>query len=98
MGVVMAVMFFKMPSGLVLYFITSSVWSILERKMLPKPKLDTAGLGALDLDGLDAEEVAQKKTELLEKQRQIETQHEQTVAEKKRKDRERKKRLKHRGA
>lgn len=98
MMLVMAVMFFKVPSGLCLYFITSSLWSILERKMLPKPKLDTAGFGEMDFDGLDAEEAAQKKTELLEKQKKIEAQHEQTVSEKKRKDRERKKRLKHRGA
>lgn len=97
MMLVMAVMFFKVPSGLCLYFITSSLWSILERKMLPKPKLDTSSLSDLDLSELDAEEAATQKKLVVEKQRQIEAQHELTVAEKKRKDKERKKRLKHRG-
>jgi len=47
MMIFMGVMFFKVPSGLCLYFITSSIWGILERKLLPKPKLDT---DSLDLD------------------------------------------------
>ncbi len=47
MMIFMGIMFFKVPSGLCLYFITSSIWGILERKLLPKPVLDT---GALDLD------------------------------------------------
>ena len=34
----MGIIFFKVPSGLCLYFITSSIWGIVERKMLPKPK------------------------------------------------------------
>jgi len=34
----MAVMFFKVPSGLCLYFIASSLWGIAERLLwLPKP-------------------------------------------------------------
>jgi YidC/Oxa1 family membrane protein insertase len=36
MTVVMGVMFFKVPSGLCVYFIASSLWSIAERKLLPK--------------------------------------------------------------
>ena len=44
----MGLMFFKVPSGLCIYFITSSIWGILERKLLPKPVLDT---DALDLSG-----------------------------------------------
>ena len=36
MMVFMGVMFFKVPAGLCVYFITSSVWSICERKLLPK--------------------------------------------------------------
>ncbi len=36
MMVVMAVMFYKVPSGLGLYFITSSLWQICERLLLPK--------------------------------------------------------------
>ena len=37
MMVVMGVMFFKVASGLCLYFIASSLWGIAERKLLPKP-------------------------------------------------------------
>lgn len=36
MMVVMAAMFYKVPSGLGIYFITSSLWSIGERLLLPK--------------------------------------------------------------
>ncbi|GAA4437053.1 YidC/Oxa1 family insertase periplasmic-domain containing protein [Bremerella cremea] len=38
MMIFMGIMFFKVPSGLCIYFITSSIWGILERKLLPKPK------------------------------------------------------------
>ena len=33
-----------------LYFITSSIWGIVERLLLPKPKLDTSKLDSFDLD------------------------------------------------
>lgn len=36
MTVFMGVMFFKVPAGLCIYFITSSLWSICERMWLPK--------------------------------------------------------------
>jgi YidC/Oxa1 family membrane protein insertase len=36
MMIVMGVMFYKVPSGLGLYFITSSTWAICERLLLPK--------------------------------------------------------------
>ena len=36
MMIFMGVMFFKVPSGLCLYFIASSLWGITERKLLPK--------------------------------------------------------------
>jgi len=36
MMIVMAFMFYKVPSGLGLYFITSSLWQICERLLLPK--------------------------------------------------------------
>lgn len=39
MMIMVAFMFFKVPSGLCIYFITSSVWGLIERKLLPKPKL-----------------------------------------------------------
>lgn len=38
MTVFMGVMFYKVPAGLCVYFITSSLWGICERKLLPKPK------------------------------------------------------------
>lgn len=37
MMVIFGLMFFKVPSGLCLYFIASSIWGITERKLLPKP-------------------------------------------------------------
>ena len=40
MMIFMAFVFFKVASGLCVYFITSSIWGIVERKMLPKPELD----------------------------------------------------------
>ncbi|HVX11935.1 MAG TPA: YidC/Oxa1 family insertase periplasmic-domain containing protein [Pirellulales bacterium] len=47
MMVFMGVMFFKVASGLCLYFIASSLWGITERKLLPKPvpKSGEAGSG-----------------------------------------------------
>ena len=33
-----AFMFFRVPAGLCIYFITSSAWALAERKLLPKPK------------------------------------------------------------
>ena len=36
MMIFMGFMFFKVPSGLCLYFIVSSLWGLLERKMIPK--------------------------------------------------------------
>ena len=38
MMIFMGFMFFKVPAGLCVYFISSSLWSIAERKVLPKPK------------------------------------------------------------
>lgn len=40
MMIFMAFIFFKVASGLCVYFITSSIWGIVERKMLPKPELN----------------------------------------------------------
>ncbi len=47
MTVVMGVLFFKVPSGLCIYFITSSIWSLAERQLVkrlipPKPPGSTA--------------------------------------------------------
>jgi YidC/Oxa1 family membrane protein insertase len=38
MTVFMGIMFYKVPAGLCLYFITSSLWSVVERKLIHKPK------------------------------------------------------------
>ena len=38
MMIVFGFMFFRVPAGLCLYFITSSLWAVGERKLLPKPK------------------------------------------------------------
>jgi YidC/Oxa1 family membrane protein insertase len=40
-----ALMFFKVPAGLCIYFITSSAWGLAERKLLPKSKTATPGDG-----------------------------------------------------
>jgi YidC/Oxa1 family membrane protein insertase len=34
----MAVFFYKVPAGLCVYFICSTTWALLERKLIPKPK------------------------------------------------------------
>lgn len=44
MMVFMGFLFFKVASGLCLYFIASSIWGIAERKMLPKPTTPDGGL------------------------------------------------------
>lgn len=43
MMVFMGLLFYKVPSGLCLYFIASSSWGIAERKLLPKPDPAAAG-------------------------------------------------------
>jgi YidC/Oxa1 family membrane protein insertase len=42
MTIFMGVLFYKVPAGLCIYFIASSVWGIAERKLLPKPKASTS--------------------------------------------------------
>jgi YidC/Oxa1 family membrane protein insertase len=39
MMVFMGIMFYKVPAGLCLYFIVSTAWGLIERKLIPKPKL-----------------------------------------------------------
>lgn len=39
MMVFIGVIFFKVPAGLCIYFITSTLWAILEKKLIPPPKL-----------------------------------------------------------
>lgn len=38
----MGIMFFKVPAGLCLYFITSSIWGIAERKLLKLPQVEAS--------------------------------------------------------
>ena len=37
---VMALLFYKVAAGLSLYFIVSTLWGIIERQLIPKPKID----------------------------------------------------------
>jgi YidC/Oxa1 family membrane protein insertase len=48
MMVFMGLMFYKVPSGLCLYFIASSLWGIAEKKMIPPPTAPTEGTTSLD--------------------------------------------------
>lgn len=93
----MGFMFFKVPSGLCLYFITSSLWAVIERTLLPKPVLDTDKLS--DLHGDDKPPA---KPTRAEKRKQASSMKEEaermTQAEQERKAKaDRKKRLKKRG-
>ena len=53
MTIFMGVMFFKVPSGLCIYFITSSAWSLVERKLvkrsMPPPKANQPAVPQLPL-------------------------------------------------
>ena len=94
MMIFMAVMFFKVPAGLCVYFITSSIWGILERKLLPKPKLDVGKLDAID--STEPERKTGKFASILnrkEKPDQFEKARQDAAARKKR-NQDRKKRLK----
>ncbi len=90
MMVFMGVMFFKVPAGLCIYFITSSLWGIIERKMLPKPVLNT--------DNLALEGVSPRTSRKLQKAELLDNKKREAEAESRRiRNAERKKRLKQRG-
>ena len=89
----MGLLFFKVPAGLCLYFITSSVWGIAERKMLPKPELDKSKLD--EEFGTDKASLA-KKAKLDAKRQAKDQKRLEELDEKKRRDKERKQRLKKR--
>ncbi|MCA9104282.1 MAG: YidC/Oxa1 family insertase periplasmic-domain containing protein [Planctomycetales bacterium] len=61
MMVFMGLMFFKVPSGLCIYFITSSLWGIVERKVLPKPSID-GRIASIETTEVDADEAARDKS------------------------------------
>lgn len=42
MVLMMAVFFYRVPSGLCLYFICSTGWALMERQLIPKPKVQPA--------------------------------------------------------
>ena len=97
MMIFMGFMFFKVPSGLCLYFITSSLWAVIERKLLPKPKLDTDRFADIDDNGPKP-----TKPNRAEKRKQALTMKEEAermskAEELKRTKADRKKRLKKRG-
>jgi YidC/Oxa1 family membrane protein insertase len=54
MTIWMGFLFYKVPAGLCIYFITSSLWGICERKLLPKPK-------AADADSGGGKELVEKR-------------------------------------
>ena len=57
----MGILFFKVPAALCLYFITSSLWGIIERKMLPKPKLSEAKLAEIGAGASSNDDVVEGK-------------------------------------
>ena len=87
MMIVMGFLFFKVPSGLCLYFITSSIWGIMERKLLPKPKLANPPKFGDGSDAGGAEE---------SKQVALPIRDEAQLEERRRRDKERKKKLRNR--
>jgi len=97
--IAMGVMFFKVPAGLCLYFITSSLWGIIERKLLPKPVLDTEKLALADGGSLNAPTKAELKAQSkAEKAERIAKEKRDAEAEERRqRNADRKKRLKKRG-
>lgn len=54
MTLFMGVLFFKVPAGLCIYFITSSLWSVVERLTLPKMKPPTSAGGGGGDGGAEA--------------------------------------------
>ena len=94
----MGVLFFKVPAGLCLYIITSSLWAIVERKMLPKPELDTSKLDTIGGDSAKKNDASAKQIQKQQKQAQKQEQVRiEQQEEKKKRDKERKKKLKQRG-
>ena len=99
MMIAMGFMFFKVPAGLCLYFITSSLWGIIERKMLPKPELDKSKLDdLLDSDSQPDRATIRKVEKERLKREKAEEERQADLDEKKRRDKDRKKRLKRRDA
>jgi YidC/Oxa1 family membrane protein insertase len=60
MMIMMAVFFYKVAAGLALYFIVSTSWAIIERQLIPKPKIETPGeaKAAATTDGKETDPAA----------------------------------------
>jgi YidC/Oxa1 family membrane protein insertase len=95
MMIFMGVLFFKVSSGLCLYFITSSIWGIAERKLLPKPVLATDELPEFDVN--EAGKATKKKIVQNRKEEKAALRREEELVARKRRNAERKKKLKERG-
>ncbi len=65
MMIFIGIMFFKVPSGLCIYFIASGLWSVGERLLLPKPK--AADVLAQADKARRGEDVAKRRALLLRK-------------------------------
>jgi YidC/Oxa1 family membrane protein insertase len=61
MMVIMCFFFFKVPGGLCIYFIASSIWSIAERQLLPKPKPAPIAGATLTVPATEPERKAKRK-------------------------------------
>ena len=97
MMIFMGFMFFKVPSGLCLYFITSSLWAVIERKLLPKPTLDTSKFSELEGDDKPAAKLTRAEKRKQANSMKVEAER-MTQAEELRKTKaDRQKRLKKRG-
>lgn len=93
MMVFMGVLFFKVPAGLCIYFITSSIWGIAERLLLPKPVLDTTKLATAGGPSAEITPAPAKPA----RNARLEAKAEADREERKRQNLERKKRLRDRG-
>jgi len=88
MMIVMVVIFFRVPAGLCLYFITSSLWALGERLMLPKDLAKKPAEAVVDDSGKQVKQTA--KPTLVEKAQKAmgrETEKESVADRKKRRKR-----------
>lgn len=88
MMIVMVVIFFRVPAGLCLYFITSSLWALGERLMLPKDVTAKPAETVVDDSGKPAKQKATSKlVEKAQKAMGRETEKESVADRKKRRKR-----------
>jgi YidC/Oxa1 family membrane protein insertase len=103
MMIFMGVMFFKVPAGLCIYFITSSLWGIAERKLLPKPKLSEDKVAEIKgVTGSPSGAAPKGASGLMDRLRDAIEQRQKPAApldpeEQKKQDRDRKRRMRDRG-